>query len=147
MSFSFQKRLHRKKFYRLQFETDIKILIMDCMMDYLTPRLFQTLYFHFLSNWMGYGRGYSFLFDFEPNWIPFGSKSKGKLSPRSYPIQFERKWKYIFISEYFPIIFQQCCILPPKHYNSFKMLKYSGDCFEDFPIGWKVLEKNVHRWL
>ena len=30
--------------------------------------------------------------------IPFGSKSKGKLSPRSYPIQFERKWKYCFLS-------------------------------------------------
>ena len=35
------------------------------------------LYFHFLSNWMGYDRGDSFLFDFEPNGIPSGSKSKG----------------------------------------------------------------------
>ena len=26
---------------------------------------------------MGYDRGDSFLFDFEPNRIPFGSKSKG----------------------------------------------------------------------
>ena len=34
----------------------------------------------------------------EPNGIPFGSKSKGKLSPRSYPIQCERKWKYNFLS-------------------------------------------------
>ena len=34
------------------------------------------LYFHFLSNWMGYE----------------------KLSPRSYPIQFERKLKYSFLS-------------------------------------------------
>ena len=34
---------------------------------------------------MGYGCGDSFPFDFEPNRIPFGSKSKGKLSPRSYP--------------------------------------------------------------
>ena len=47
---------------------------------------------------MGYDRGDSFPFDFEPNGIPFGSKSKGKLSPRSYPIQFERKWKYSFLS-------------------------------------------------
>ena len=45
-----------------------------------------------------YDRGDSFPFDFEPNGIPFGSKSKGKLSPRSYLIQCERKWKYIFSS-------------------------------------------------
>ena len=30
--------------------------------------------FHFLSNWMGYDRGDSFSFNFEPNVIPFGSK-------------------------------------------------------------------------
>ena len=47
---------------------------------------------------MGYERGDSFPFDFEPNGFPFGSKSKGKLSPRSYPIQCERKWKYSFLS-------------------------------------------------
>ena len=41
---------------------------------------------------MGYDRGDSFPFDFKPNGMPFGSKSKGKLSPRSYPIQYERKW-------------------------------------------------------
>ena len=52
------------------------------------------LYFHFLSNWMGYDRGDSFSFDFEPN----GSKSNGKLSPRAYPIQCESKWKYSFLS-------------------------------------------------
>jgi len=40
----------------------------------------------------------SFPFDFEPNGIPFGSKSKRKLSPRSYPIQCERKSKYSFLS-------------------------------------------------
>ena len=45
---------------------------------------------------MGYDRGDSFPFDFEPNGIPFGSKWKGKLSPRSYPIQFERKYKSSF---------------------------------------------------
>ena len=50
----------------------------------------------FLSNWMGYDRGDSFPIDFEPNRIAFGSKSKEKLSPRSYPIQFERKMKYSF---------------------------------------------------
>ena len=47
---------------------------------------------------MGYDRGDSYPFDFEPNGIPFASKSKGKLSPRSYPIRFERKWKYSFLS-------------------------------------------------
>ena len=40
---------------------------------------------------MGYDGGDSFPFDFEQNGIPLGSKSKGKFSPRSYPIQFERK--------------------------------------------------------
>ena len=47
---------------------------------------------------MGHDRGDRFPFDFEPNGIPMGSKSKGKLSLRSYPIQFERKWKYSFLS-------------------------------------------------
>ena len=47
---------------------------------------------------MGYDRGDKFPFDFEENGIPFGSKSKGKLSPRSYPIQVERKWKHSFLS-------------------------------------------------
>ena len=47
---------------------------------------------------MGYDRGDSFPFDFEPNGIPFGSKPKTKLSPRSYPIQYEMKWKYSFLS-------------------------------------------------
>ena len=47
---------------------------------------------------MGYDRGNSFSFDFEQNGIPFGSKSKGKPSPRSYHIQFERKWRSSFLS-------------------------------------------------
>ena len=47
---------------------------------------------------MGYDRGDSFPFDFEPDGIPFSSKSKGKLSPQPYPIQCERKWKYSFLS-------------------------------------------------
>ena len=47
---------------------------------------------------MGYDRGDSFPFDFELNGIPFGSKSKGKLSLRSYPIQCERKWIHSFLS-------------------------------------------------
>jgi len=47
---------------------------------------------------MGCHRGYSFPFDFEPTGNPFGSKSKGNLSPRSHPIQYERKWKTSFLS-------------------------------------------------
>ena len=47
---------------------------------------------------MGYNRGDSFPFDFEPNEVLFGSESKGKLSPRSYPIQYERKWNTSFLS-------------------------------------------------
>ena len=46
---------------------------------------------------MGYDRGDSFPFDFEPNGFPIGSKSKGKLSIRSYPIQFERKSNTSFL--------------------------------------------------
>ena len=47
---------------------------------------------------MGYDRGDSFPFDFEPIGFPFGSKYKGKLSPRLYPFQYERKWKHNFLS-------------------------------------------------
>ena len=36
---------------------------------------------------MGYDRGDSFPFDFELNGFLFGSKSKRKLSPRSYRIE------------------------------------------------------------
>ena len=43
--------------------------------NYVTLR---KLYFLFLSHWMGYGCGDSFPFGFEPNGIPFSSKSKGK---------------------------------------------------------------------
>ena len=56
------------------------------------------LCFHFLSHWMGYDRGDSFPFGFEPNGVPFGLKSKEKPSPRSYPILCERKWKFSFLS-------------------------------------------------
>ena len=47
---------------------------------------------------MGYDRDKSLPFDFEPNGILFGSKSLGKLSPRSYTIHSKRKWKYSFVS-------------------------------------------------
>ena len=63
---------------------------------------------------MGYDRGDRFPFDFEPNGIPFGSKSKAKLSPRSYPIQCERKWKHSFF---------QCTEYNPEYFG-----KYSRGC-------------------
>ena len=66
-----------------------------CRRNFLSA---QKIRFCFLSNWMEYGPGDSFPLDFEPNGIPFGSKFKGKLSPRSYPIQCERKWRYSFLS-------------------------------------------------
>ena len=47
---------------------------------------------------MGYDGGDSFSFDFEPNGNPFGSESEGKLSPRSYPIQFESESNTSFLS-------------------------------------------------
>ena len=47
---------------------------------------------------MEYESDNSFPFDFEPNGISLGSKLKGKLSPRSYPIQGERKWNTSFLS-------------------------------------------------
>jgi len=40
--------------------------------------------------------GTVFLSIFWTKWTPFGSKSKGKLSPRLYPIQFERNGKHVF---------------------------------------------------
>ena len=73
------------------------------------------LYFHFLSNWMGYDRGDTFTFDFEPKGNPFISKSKGKLSPRSYPIQFERKWKHSFLSVLRINVYHFLCILVRMH--------------------------------
>ena len=64
---------------------------------------------------MEYDRGDSFPFDFKPNGIPFGSKmeqfSNRKLSPRSYLIQCERKWKYSFLSVYGKAGFKSLIIL------------------------------------
>ena len=46
---------------------------------------------------MGSDRSDSLPSDFERNGFPFGSKSKGKLSLRSDPIQFERKSNTSFL--------------------------------------------------
>ena len=82
------------------------------------------LYFQFLSHWMGYDHGESFPFDFELNEIPFGSKSKGKLSPRSYPIQFQRKWKYNF-----PSVFERLRYLNSKKRTKIIKKKFSPKDF------------------
>ena len=49
--------------------------------------------FHFLSNWMEHDRGDIFPLYFEPNWIPFGSKSKENCHHEC-----ERKWNTTFLS-------------------------------------------------
>ena len=65
---------------------------------------------------MEYDGSVDFPFDFEPIEIPFGSISKGKLSPRSYSIEFERK--YIFVGAsvvqtaggaWLRLLHKQCC--------------------------------------
>ena len=56
----------------------------------------KNLDFIFHSNSKEYDRSDSFPFDYEPNGIPFGSRSKGKLSVQSFPFQFERKKNLIF---------------------------------------------------
>ena len=61
---------------------------------------------------MGYDRGDKFPFDYKPNGIPFGSSSKGKLSPPSYPIQCERQWKYSFLSVLFVIFYPVSTTFP-----------------------------------
>ena len=63
---------------------------------------------------MRYDRDDSFPFDFEPNGIPFSLKSKGKLSPRSYLIHFERKWKHSFLSAW--DAFEWHCAHPAEIY-------------------------------
>ena len=57
----------------------------------ITIATLRKLYFHFLSQWMGYDRGDSF-------WTIWNFHLVQKLSPRSNPIQFKRKWKYSFLN-------------------------------------------------
>ena len=45
---------------------------------------------------MGYDRGASFPFDFEPNEIQFGSKSKGKPSPDHIPFNVKGNGNIVF---------------------------------------------------
>ena len=76
---------------------------------------------------MGYDRGDSFPLDFELNEIPFGSKSKGKLSARSVPIQFDRKWKYSFLNAAIslPVFHSQCFRFPDFSFSDISPRDFS----------------------
>ena len=61
---------------------------------------------------MRYDRCDGFPFDFEPNGIPFRSKSKRKLSPRSYPKEIEYEFSQCAhnINPFMPTVaFNICC--------------------------------------
>ena len=69
---------------------------------------------------MGYDRGDGIPFDFEPNGISFGSKSKGILSARSYSIQFERKQNTSFLSVQQPLHSWAIATFPRQKYGHFQ---------------------------
>ena len=54
----------------------------SCTFDRCENSTLRKLVFYLLLNWIGYDRGESFPFDFEPNGILFGKKSKGKLEEK-----------------------------------------------------------------
>ena len=105
---------------------------------------------------MRYDRGDSFTFDFESYGNPFGSKSKGILSPRSYPIQYERKYCFlisligklcqrekrdaipIFLSRYSQI----------NRYLNQNRMKRNLDCNYTFPINYNpnLVQFNHIQW-
>ena len=76
--------------------------------------------------------GFLFSFNFEPNGIPFGSKSKEILSLRSYSIKFESKWKSMFL-------IQVLLTLTPlsPFFNTLKVLEKKGEK----GVSLKVLKK------
>ena len=84
---------------------------------------------------MGYNRGDNIPFDFEPNGNLFGSKLKGKLSPRSYPIQFERKWKYSFLSVQSTDFAPDVSVTLAELHCKSRSDKPNLDCNYTFPIG------------
>ena len=76
----------------------------------------------------------------KPNENPFGSKSNGKLSPRSYSIQFERKWKSIFLK----------CIVRGTYWLS-KIYPYTlaiqrDACVHIMPIRWTYVKTELSGW-
>ena len=55
------------------------------------------LNFHFLSHWMGYDRGDSFPFNFEPNGIPFGTENrKENCHPNYIPFKVKGNANLVF---------------------------------------------------
>ena len=87
---------------------------------------------------MGHDRGDGVSFDFQPNGIPFGSKSKGKLSPRPYPIQFEKKWKHNFLNA------TQNCLLYFYSLKSFFLyISFRQFLFLPFLESSETYEKNI----
>ena len=79
---------------------------------------------------MGYDRGDSFPFDFEQNGIPFGS-----LSPRSYPIQCERNWKYRILS------------VGPNRFRSEKKAKRKFESPDDYTIYPKCAKIRIYELI
>ena len=104
------------------------------------------LVFHFLSHWMGYDRGDSFPIDFEPNGFSFGSESKGKLSPWSYPFQCERNWKYSFLS----VLQRSQVYSHPRNWSLFvsRRLNYYGTTWNPLTITttWNPITITVLRY-
>ena len=89
----------------------------------------------------------TFPFDLKPNGNLFGSKSKEKLSPRSYSIQFERKWKYSFLSvqpsERLLPLGIMCCPIKGLPETLQTLLQYCTECFKGnpqlgFPLKYRV---------
>ena len=61
------------------------------------PLTLRKLVFYFLSNSMRYDRGDSFPFDFEPNGIPFGSKSRKENCPHDHiPFKMQGNGNIVF---------------------------------------------------
>ena len=75
----------------IQFVRKWKFICLNVHKIRYKPCTLRKLYFHFLSQWMGYDRDDSF-------WTKWKFHLVQKLSPRSYPIHCERKWKYSFLS-------------------------------------------------
>ena len=84
---------------------------------YSCPKSFSLAYytektiFTFLFILNGIWSWWQFSFQFLTKWNSIWFKSKGKLSPRSYHIQYERKWKYSFLSVRYKIYFYYSCIV------------------------------------
>ena len=84
--------------------------------------------FHFLSNRLGYDRGDSFLFDFEPNGIPF-------------------EWREIYFCEWVDFGLSTRCTLynRPRGCRISNSLKSSSDYGNTYLEGWASIDKKKLR--